>query len=185
MESFEVGLPVLSLALALRLVRDVLGLVSTFLAHLTHKLVSPRRCAPEAHQREGYSRQLPLSFYLTSILVAAQGRFRSLRRKLHYQASAESSCVGTHLTHKLVSPRRRAPEAHQRGGYSRRLPLSFYHTSILVAARGRFRSLRRTLHYQASAESSCVGTNPPGETIPLSEFSRWRNLFFESEGCLT
>ena len=122
MESLEVGLPVLSLALALRLVRDVLGLVSTFLAHLTHKLVSPRRCAPEAHQREGYSRQLPLSFYLTS---------------------------------------------------------------ILVAARGRFRSLRRTLHYQASAESSCVGTNPPGETIPLSEFSRWRNLFFESEGCLT
>ena len=45
---------------------------------------------------------------------------------------------------KLGSQRRRAPGAHQRGGYNRYPPISFYHTQILLAAQGRFRSLRRT-----------------------------------------
>ena len=75
--------------------------------------------------------------------------------------------------HKLGSPRRRAPGADHREGFSRQSPICFYHTHISLAARGPFLSLRKTRHRLACAGSLSEGTNQPGKTISRSERSRW------------
>ena len=56
---------------------------STFLANPLRKPGSPRRRAPGADQRKGLRRRSPLCFYPSYILLAARGRFCSLRKTRH------------------------------------------------------------------------------------------------------
>ena len=70
----------------------------------------------------------------------------TVRARTYTRSSTRRSAFPANPLHKHGSRRRRTPGAHQRDSFSCRSPLCSYHTQVLLAARGRFRSIWRKRH---------------------------------------